>query len=139
MMINIETRKEVKCPCGCERKVPLISGSIETEATCPSFSAYLMNDGSGPNMWLMLHTGPWEGYEKDCAVLIHSIQEKDGISSYLKSQSESPWKEVKINELHFLNRDEVLAQEEAKSWVFETYEYFIEGVKEVDDFLRKSM
>ena len=98
-----------------------------------------MNDGSGPNMWLMLHTGPWEGYKKDCAVIIHSVVDGEGITSFIKNHSDSPWKEVSIKELHFLTRDEVLAQEGAKYWVFETYEHFSEGVEEVDSFLRKSM
>jgi hypothetical protein len=136
-MIKVEARKEVSCPCGCERKVPLITGVIETEGACPFFRAYLMNDGSGANMWLMLHTGPWEGFQKDCAVIIHSVVEDEGITSNLKSQSASPWKEVSIEELHFLSRKEVLAQDGAKDWVFETYEYFSKGVEEVDSFLRE--
>lgn len=134
-MINLDNRKEVNCPCGCERKVPLLVGSIEAELMSPSFRVYLMDDGTGPNMWMMLHTGSWHDYECDCAIIIHSVLGEDGITSYLEEQSDSPWKKIDIPELHFLSRDEVINQEGGKEWVFETFNYFLDNQAEVHEFL----
>ncbi|TQV88268.1 hypothetical protein [Aliikangiella coralliicola] len=119
--------------------MPLLIGSIEAESMLTYFRAYLMDDGAGANMWLMLHTGPWEPYEIDCAVLIHSVAGENGVTAYLKDQCDSPWKETNTQELHFLSRDEVLRQEGGKNWAFETYDYFIGNQNEVYDFFHKGM
>jgi len=135
-MIQTETQKSVDCPCGCERKVSKLSGQIKMDNSVPYYSAFLMNDGNGPNLWVMLHTGSWEPYKEDCAIIIQSIKEKEGLRSYLSDQNESPWKNQDIEGLHFLSRDEVLAQKGGKEWVFEIHDYFVENQNEVAKFVQ---
>lgn len=76
---------------------------------------------STPHLWVMLITGPWEGKSTDCAVVLHSVREPEGIRTYVAELRSSPWGKEDLQELQALTRDEVLSNPAAKEWVFETW------------------
>ena len=135
-MIKTESRKEKECPCGCGRSVPYLSGTIEQGNSKSFFWAYLLEDGDGPHLWLMLHSGPWDGFSRDCAAVIHAYPEKGELKCFLSDQPESPWKNIDIEQLHFLTREEILLRPNGKSWVFRVHDYFVDNQNEVNAFLQ---
>ena len=137
-MSVITTKRQVEdCPCGCQRQVPHLFGEIRRDSSSLVFRAYLMQDTKDkPNLWLMLVTGPWGDDPRDCAIVVQAISEPKGVRAYLTEQKQSPWKDIRIEELRFLNRDEVLLQDGGKDWVFNIFDHFIEEQDEVQAFLK---
>ncbi|GMG88780.1 hypothetical protein MNKW57_31010 [Biformimicrobium ophioploci] len=134
-MITEDTRKLVDCPCGCGRDIPKISGSVENGNSKTNFYAYLMDEGDGPNLWLMLQSGPWFEDGLDCAIVVRSVRDEDGLTAYLKGQRASPWKDIEIPELKFLTREEVMAQEGGKAWVFRVHDEITHHHREISRFM----
>jgi hypothetical protein len=132
-MITTQSSRQIDRPCGCGARVSSISGSVENGST-PVFRALLMSQCATPHLWVMLVTGPWEGRTKDCAVVIRSLRDENGIHSSLESVESSPWRNDALD-LHPLSRDEVLAVPGAREWVFETWDILTTGQHEIAEFL----
>lgn len=135
-MIITESRKEKDCPCGCGQIVPYLSGTIKQGNSAPFFWAYLLDDGDGPHLWLMLHSGPWDGFSKDCAVIIHAYPESGELKCFISDQADSPWKTLDVEQVHFLSRKEVLTLPNGKNWAFRVHDYFVDNQEEVNAFLQ---
>ena len=134
-MIEVSGRTTKQCPCGCGKEVPQIEGTVRDGDSFADFAAYLMSEDGMSNLWLMFHTGPWPGCERDCAIFVHSQTRPEGLHAYILNAEASPFGPEEIDNLHLMTREQVLAQEGGKEWLFTAHDEVVCGIHEISVFL----